>query len=326
MSSAAAREARRKAILSRGTDRLSKLTSSARGEDNPVYANIDTPMQKASTTETFVGEESIMPTPPARASPVPVLNNPATDSGPSAWSTEQQQEFMRALMAAPELTGATLDSRGPGARPTAGQVYPDEGFGGGAGDDPMAAMLNALSQFSGQAPPGLGSMPGMPPMTMGQSAQAIPIATPPTLFSKLRPLLHLLASWILLAFSALVTEPKAYAAYSHSRSSGSWERWAELGWRSAKEPFGVHPVPFFWAFSTLQLVLHSAQIFMKSNSIQPPTLLALALPHLPPIVHSIVMNTLTYIQMGGMLLDDLAGLVVGVGVLVWLAGWVADGQ
>lgn len=38
MSSAAARaEARRKAILSRGTDRLSKLTSSARGEDNPVY-------------------------------------------------------------------------------------------------------------------------------------------------------------------------------------------------------------------------------------------------------------------------------------------------
>ena len=41
MSSAAAKaEARRKAILARGSDRLSKLTSSARGEDNPVYANI----------------------------------------------------------------------------------------------------------------------------------------------------------------------------------------------------------------------------------------------------------------------------------------------
>lgn len=40
MSSAAAKaEARRKAILSRGSDRLSKLTSSARGEDNPVYMN-----------------------------------------------------------------------------------------------------------------------------------------------------------------------------------------------------------------------------------------------------------------------------------------------
>lgn len=38
MSSAAAKaEARRKAILSRGTDRLAKLTSSARGEGAPAY-------------------------------------------------------------------------------------------------------------------------------------------------------------------------------------------------------------------------------------------------------------------------------------------------
>lgn len=37
MSTAAARaEARRKAILSRGTDRLAKLTTSARGEDAPI--------------------------------------------------------------------------------------------------------------------------------------------------------------------------------------------------------------------------------------------------------------------------------------------------
>jgi len=34
---AARAEARRKAILSRGTDRLAKLTSSARGEDAPAY-------------------------------------------------------------------------------------------------------------------------------------------------------------------------------------------------------------------------------------------------------------------------------------------------
>jgi hypothetical protein len=34
MSAAAAREARRKAILSRGTERLSKLATSARGDDS----------------------------------------------------------------------------------------------------------------------------------------------------------------------------------------------------------------------------------------------------------------------------------------------------
>jgi hypothetical protein len=37
MAAAARAEARRKAILSRGTDRLAKLTTSARGEDAPAY-------------------------------------------------------------------------------------------------------------------------------------------------------------------------------------------------------------------------------------------------------------------------------------------------
>jgi hypothetical protein len=39
MSATARAEARRKAILSRGTDRLSKLTTTARGEDAPAYLN-----------------------------------------------------------------------------------------------------------------------------------------------------------------------------------------------------------------------------------------------------------------------------------------------
>lgn len=37
MSAAARAEARRKAILSRGSDRLAKLTTSARGENAPAY-------------------------------------------------------------------------------------------------------------------------------------------------------------------------------------------------------------------------------------------------------------------------------------------------
>lgn len=39
MSATARAEARRKAILGRGTDRLSKLTTTARGEDAPAYLN-----------------------------------------------------------------------------------------------------------------------------------------------------------------------------------------------------------------------------------------------------------------------------------------------
>jgi hypothetical protein len=39
MSAAAKAEARRKAILSRGSDRLSKLTTSARGDDAPQFVH-----------------------------------------------------------------------------------------------------------------------------------------------------------------------------------------------------------------------------------------------------------------------------------------------
>ena len=45
MSSPAAKraEARRKALLARGSDRLSKLTTSARGEDAPQFAHDGAP-------------------------------------------------------------------------------------------------------------------------------------------------------------------------------------------------------------------------------------------------------------------------------------------
>lgn len=51
MSAAERAEARRKAILNRGSDRLKKLTTSARGEDHPAYAeNRVSPAQPADGT------------------------------------------------------------------------------------------------------------------------------------------------------------------------------------------------------------------------------------------------------------------------------------
>ncbi|EJD04501.1 uncharacterized protein FOMMEDRAFT_155641 [Fomitiporia mediterranea MF3/22] len=339
MSSAAARaEARRKAILSRGNDRLNRLTNSARGEDNPVYAHVDVPPRKAPTTETFVGEETIMPTPPARPSPSPAPAPPASshphagatnqnESGPSAWTTEQQQEFMRALMSAPDRS-----SSGPGSAPSHPFGAPTEP-GSEAPDDPMAALMNALAQMTGQAPPNMGgpgamnmNIPGMDPTTMNMNMNMNIGPRPRSLYSKLRPLLHLLASWTLLAFFAFFMEPKEFDSVHGSRATlsttlSTWDRWAELGWKSTRRPFGVQPVPFFWAFVTLQLILHSIQLFTKADPIQPPTLLAMALPILPPQWRSLVTNVLVYLRMIGILLDDVAGVVVGVGVLIWVAAW-----
>lgn len=333
MSSVAAREARRKAILSRGSDRLSKLTSSARGENHPAYTDIDSPVRKAPTTETFVGDESIMPTPPTRGDDGITSLREDTDnkSGPTAWSVEEQQEFMRALMHA-ETNGAS-NSRATRQPSLQNQTELE-------GDNPMAAMFNALNHmYGGQVPPDLGSGAGgvggelaeMMKM-MGAGDQAPPSMaqmqppTPPSLYSKLRPLVHLIASWVLLAFFAFSVEPQAYSSQPGSQHLSVWDRWAELGWRSVKEPFGIQPVPFFWAFVTLQLALHSFQVFSGANPIQPPALVALALPHLPSLARSVIINLLTYGRMLSMLLDDLAVLIFGVGLLIWISSWVTGGK
>jgi hypothetical protein len=59
------------------------------------------------------------------------------------------------------------------------------------------------------------------------------------------------------------------------------------------------------------------------DAVQPPTLIALALPHLPPTVSSVIVNALKYVQMGSLFLDDLSGVVVGLGFIVVFSGWFA---
>ena len=60
------------------------------------------------------------------------------------------------------------------------------------------------------------------------------------------------------------------------------------------------------------------------DAVQPPALLALALPHLPPPIPSVIMNVMKYMQMGSVFLDDLAGLVVGIGFIIYFAGLFAS--
>lgn len=221
---------------------------------------VEPPTRNAPTMESFVGEESIMPTPPIRPDdgPTPPLQKSSNETGPTAWSVEEQQEFMRALMnAEPRVTTPNPRVDHPSLQ--------NQNINNMEDDNPMAAMLNAFTQLSGgQIPPGLGDGEGgpggelaammkmmgadgqmPPPMTQAQPPAA------PSLYSKLRPLVHLLASWSLLSFFAFSLEPQAYASQPGSQVSSVWDRWAELGWRSAKEPFGVQPLVCFL------LVLHN---------------------------------------------------------------------
>ncbi|TDL22286.1 hypothetical protein BD410DRAFT_821234 [Rickenella mellea] len=311
-------EARRKAILSRGSDRLAKLTTSARGENHPVYAHDDPPLPTIgkTTVETFLGEETNMPRPPPMStpSPPPAIPGLGSSDGPTAWTPEQQAEIMRAFMGGGVLPGMDQNMSGP--RPAVPAIENNQSPL--PPDDPMSAMMQALAQFTGQAPPGVEGAPPFP----GQSLEP---PKPKSMFQKLMPVIHLGTTWILLAYFVLIREPEEHEARTHAADgSGVLQRWADLRWRKPKDLLGVQTVPFFWAFVTMQLVLHSTMLFTKLNPLQPPTLVALALPHLPPTLRSIVINVLTYVRMGGMLLDDIAGFVLGIGILVYVAGWLAQ--
>lgn len=178
---------------------------------------------------------------------------------------------MQALMNAPDLSGG----RNPGAAPglaAGGGLAPGLGGSGIGGDDPMAAMLNALTQqlTGGQSPnfpPGAGAgagagFPPMPPipglgsgMGMGFGSQTSAFDSPPkpkSLFSRLRPVLHVVLTWLLLGYFAFVVEPGAYGALSVPRGGGGvgeepadvgiWGRWAGLGRGPSREVFGVQPL------------------------------------------------------------------------------------
>ncbi|KAG6820135.1 hypothetical protein H0H93_005010 [Arthromyces matolae] len=306
MSASARAEARRKAILSRGSDRLAKLTTSARGDD-PAYMHPDPPLPTLPVpSRNFVGEESLMPTPPPRPSPSPRRTsaqqqpiNPfaALDSDnvpdPSVWSEQQQQQLLQALLAgtrSPEsLPGLTPIDVDPSLPPM---------------DNPIAAMLFP------KGPNGDGAFPSFSPSAALGKSPAAP--APPTRIQKLMPFVHLLSTWALLAYFVLYLEPKTYLAGLGNfvdlggQQSGIWKRWAELGRAS-----GIDNVVLLLKVSIV-------------DAVQPPMLLSLALPHLPPPLPSIITNALKYLQMGFLFLDDLAGVLVGLGFIVMLSGWFAS--
>ncbi|KAL1952391.1 hypothetical protein VTO73DRAFT_1540 [Trametes versicolor] len=336
MSAAKARaEARRKAILARGGDRLARITSSARGEEGATYMHDDPPLASLPSRpglSDFVGETSAMPTPPTSSTPSRNASGSARSPfeaaglgagvpDPSVWSEDQQAQFMNALLGA-SARAPEQQARLPSSSSSA-TAAPALGPDAPLGDDPMATLMAALQQGgAGEgAPPGF-QFPGAGTGMMGMA----PPPKPKTLLQKLMPLIHVLSAWFLLAYFVSWKEPEAYEAKTHGSelASSRWRRWAELGWKSPDDGFGVQTVPFFWAFSTLALVLHSWRIFTNLDPVQPPMLLALALPSLPPPLPAIIINGMKYLQIGGVFFDDLSALIVGIGFLIWVAGLVSS--
>ncbi|KAG9310382.1 hypothetical protein JVU11DRAFT_9517 [Chiua virens] len=263
----------------------------------------------ATGTAAFVGEETNMPPPPPppkdtpRPSPPPPAFNAPAD--PSVWSEEHQRQFMQALM------GGALN---PAAAPS--QPSPPPPSAVPPGEDPLANMMAQLAKMS---PPQGGGPAGKVP---------VPPASPkpPTHLQKWMPLLHLVCMWSLLAFFVLWKEPQVFV----EKTAGAvdvafWKRWPKLVTQGTLEGvWGVQVVPFFWAFMTLQVMLHSLRIFSGHDEVRPPALVSLALPHLPSPLPSLIMHTLRYFRMGGAFLNDIAAIVFGIGVIILVTSWFTD--
>jgi len=350
-------EARKKAILSGRTNRLAKLTSTARGEEAAAafirdaeaqekaqaiaqaqaeaHAQVDDPPLpnfRETNLRDFVGEttpmNSLTPSPgPSRAvTPGYATDNTRADSGldspPPVW-TAQQEELLRKIMGGPGGVGP------PDANTT----------------DPLAAMM---SMFSGPGGPlgemlggmgnaeGGGGLPALKSLGLGSAGfgdmSGVAAATQPppgppgpkSFLVRCLPLLHIIATVTLCLWFVIFAEPAAYAIARveelASPTSSLWGRWAILAKRES-ESLGVHPMPFILAFITLQIVLHSLSVFYDPIVFEPSGIVGMVIPHLPQPLPSIIMHSMKYLKLGGALLDDLSIVIFIFGVTVWLASF-----
>jgi len=323
MSTASERAAaRRKAILNRGNDRLAKLTTSARGED-ATYLRDES---RATAVNDFVGESSDtnMPVPSSlgnsrNVSPSPnppsltATSSKASDAATSTsfesadsnvWTPEFQQQFMQALRAVP---GASPDH--PHLQPRQISQRSSEGIYSTSGQEESIPPLDAqLASLFAAGPKGTNA-------SMAQERK------PKTLVQKLVPVTHMLAMWCLLSWFVVWGGGKYSYVQEGSTKQHFWERLADLSRRPPSFMEQDTGVNIFWGFATLQLVLHSMRLFSGFDALQPPALLAFILPHLPPQLSTVVVSGLRYLQMGSMLLDDVAWVLVGLGFLVYIATW-----
>lgn len=346
-------EARKKAILSGRTNRLAKLTSTARGEEAAAafireaqaqekaqalaqaqaeaqpQPNLNLPGLRDSNLRDFVGEStpvtSLTPSPgPSRAATpsyaTDVSAHTRADSGldspPPVW-TPEQEELLRRIMGGPPGAGSPDMNM---TDPLAAMMSMFSGPGG-----PLGEMLGGQQ---GDVPPalknlgigaaGLGNMSNVP-----QAAQPPRPAGPKSFFARCLPLLHIIATVSLCLWFVIFAEP---AAYTIARSDGLtsspsiWGRWAVLAKRES-ESFGVHPMPFILAFITMQLVLHSLSVFYDPIVFEPTGILGMVIPHLPQPLPSVIMHSMKYLKLGGALLDDLSIVIFIFGATVWLSSF-----
>lgn len=347
------REARKARILSKGSDRLARITNTGRGEGASAYLKDNTPSLPST------------PTPNSSAQ----LNNPI------ATARDDDDPL--------EVDISTLSPR---AGPLRGEdaTNPFAMFGGGgdpmmmggAGQGGQQNPMEALMAMMGGAGGGMGGPPGtdgqpdmsgLPPQLAAMmqqfgaaggpggagGASAVPTATATKSLSE--RCFDLLQAVLVVALAVVAAKS---SLFDTNRSSvlpdsvsetldklppsafpSTLRRWAKLGYQqpsplewsspltlttTTTTPFGL---PLFWIFLSLELTLQAARIVIFSRKTPaPPSLLSTLTAMLPiPNLHLAVRLVGKYLALVNALVNDVSLLVFVFGVSVLWSGWKLGG-
>ncbi|KAL7423342.1 hypothetical protein Q5752_002645 [Cryptotrichosporon argae] len=338
MSDAAARAAARRAkIQARGNAGLQKLAQTARGDEAEMLYGESS--AEPSRTATPVATNTTAP--PASASTSAAGN---TGSRPNpAWTPPADQQQMAAqLEAMMSMFGGGAGGGGPGAgAPDMSALLNMLGAGPGGG---VQNLLGDLDDPAGLNPP-FGGMPDLSSLgslsslgNLGGGGGGGGSAGPGGLFGsgpaprtraeRALPLIHVAAVLALVGAVVVWWEPALrHAAGLGALGLGTWDRWASLSGRRAlggtlaADLGGLQPLPLFWAFITLELLLTTSRALLGSSS-RPPALLATFLPLLPPALGRRLRTGARYLSLAAQVYRDGCVLVWAVGVVVLVAEYV----
>ncbi|ORY25351.1 hypothetical protein BCR39DRAFT_544442 [Naematelia encephala] len=323
---AARRAAARKAkILARGNTGLQKLAQTARGDEaEKLYGHAHGQDSSASSTP--------------RSPPSPAPQGPIWGSTPSSSSLPGGGPSPEELRAAQEQFFS---------------AFGGGGLGGGGGIGPGSEGIPDISQLfaqmmGGMQPPGsggpnlLGDLDDPAGLGLGLGGAPFPFPGmpglgPPKEKSKIQrfwPLIHLLSVLALVAFTVVWWEPALHAASNGGWkiASGRWvNRWAGLQgstglWGKVRglAAGDLAPMPLFWAFTTIQLLLQTTRFFVLRSPPPPHSLIQNFLPLLPPKLARPLVTGSRYLTMLSQFWKDGCMLVFALGMVVVGSGLFSD--
>ncbi|CAH7686431.1 hypothetical protein BY996DRAFT_7417500 [Phakopsora pachyrhizi] len=316
-------EARKQKILSKGNDRLAKITGAMKGHQVE--------------SQSKDSESALVPEPPDVD--ISLIDQSASTAASSSSSSFQKSNENLRSRKASQNSGVL--------RSSSSNSFKNESTGiNSQKNDPIFEMmksmgLGALPTDFGSDNPLLGNGPDGGRTVHPLMQQAFSGANPEinmnqavinkTCFERLYPLINLLIVSGLISSSIVWWSPissylRDFYGYESNGDQKNKvlnvkEEWDALypEGSSAIVRQALGPVPVFWMFLTIELGLQATRLFFNRNSTKSPGFMNTLIMSLPTPYSNLAYTILRYVSIFNSLIDDISLLIFGVGcAVVWL--------